>query len=178
MTKYMRSKLYKAFSLVELVIVIVILGIVAAIAVPRISQGARGAGESALRSDLKVLRNAIELYASEHNGSFPGSKSAGGSYGAAGSEAAFKNQLILYTDAEGNCSTVKDATYIYGPYLRKDIPPLPIGKNKGSTLISTANNGPYSAVEDGTGWVYNYETGEIIANADETDDSGTPYEQY
>jgi len=45
-------------------------------------------------------------------------------------------------------------------------------------LISTANNGPYSAVEDGTGWVYNYETGEIIANADETDDSGTPYEQY
>ncbi len=167
-----------AFSLVELVIVIVIIGIIAAIAIPRVSRGARGAGESALRSDLATLRKAIELYAAEHNGVYPGA-AADGAGNAGGSAGAFKNQLLKYSDAKGNVSDTRDATYVFGPYLRKGIPPLPVGENRGQDTVSVANNGPTSAVGDGTGWVYNCETGEIIANADDTDESGTmTYDQY
>src|SRR5690606_32356582 len=61
----------RAFSLIELVIVVVILGIIAAIAAPRMSRGSKGAIDSALKSDLAVLRNAIELYQIEHDGLYP-----------------------------------------------------------------------------------------------------------
>ena len=62
----------RAFSLVELVIVVVIIGVIAAIAVPRISRGAKGAGESAVRMSLTGMRNAIDMYAAEHGGAWPG----------------------------------------------------------------------------------------------------------
>lgn len=162
----------RGFSLVELVIVIVIIGIIAGIAIPRVSRGSRGADEAALRSDLATLRSAIEYYASEHAGVFPGAKAAGGTYGGVGSEDAFKNQLLMYTDADGNCAAAKDETHIFGPYLRKGLPPLPVGKNRGNARVNTSNIDPQVAVDDGVGWVYCYTTGEIIANADDPDTSG------
>jgi len=169
----------RAFSLVELVIVIVILAIIAAIAIPRIGVGAAAAEESALKADLARLRKAIDLYAAEHRGVYPGATDAGGSYGTAGSEAAFANQLTLYTDIQGRCSEKKDATHVYGPYLAPGIPPVPLGPNRGSRRVSTSNSGPMSAVGDGTGWVYNFITGRIIANADELDRSGLiTYDEY
>ena len=166
------------FSLVELVIVIVIIGVIAAIAIPRVSRGARGAGDSALRSDLAVLRNAIELYASEHNGVFPGANAAGGSYGAAGTADAFKNQMLNYTDANGGVATSKDTTHVFGPYLRKQIPPLPAGTNRGSNDVTVAATTPTAGGT--TGWVYSTTTGEVIANCADTekDESDKQYNQY
>lgn len=172
-----RNRGKKAFSLVELVIVVVIIGIIAAIAIPRLSQGARGAAESALRSDLAVLRNAIEVYASEHGGDHPGAKDDGAG-GGPGSPAAFENQLLKYTDVTGKVSNVKDGTHQFGPYLRKQIPPLPVGKNAGQSTVSVANNGPAVAPDDPSGWVYNCDTGEIIANSDDSDEAGASYDQY
>ncbi len=167
------------FSLVELVIVVVVIGIIAAIAIPRVSRGARGAGESALRSDLATMRHAIEQYASEHGGNFPGAKPAGDTFGEAGSENAFTNQLLLYTDEDGNCSTTKTGKFVLGPYLRKGLPPLPLGDNRGSSRVSVSNTTPMVAPDDGTGWVYDYSTGEIIANCDDPDSSGNrTYDQY
>ena len=61
----------RAFSLIELVIVVVIIGIIGAMAIPRMSRGSKGASENALRGDLAVLRNSIELYAAEHDGDYP-----------------------------------------------------------------------------------------------------------
>ena len=61
----------RGFSLIELVIVVVIIGIIAAIAIPRMSRGTAGAADSALGGNLNVLRNAIELFATEHGGKFP-----------------------------------------------------------------------------------------------------------
>ncbi len=178
MVKKTKSRGGRGFSLVELVIVIVIIGIIAAIAIPRVSRGARGAGDSALRSNLAILRNAIELYASEHNGTFPGQNAAGGSFGAAGSEDAFKNQLLKYTDANGNVSATKTATAIYGPYLQKDIPPQSVGTNRGVNTVTVANTGPTAG--GAVGWVYNYTTGEIIANCPDSDkdETGKQYNQY
>lgn len=139
----MRSR-SKAFSLIELVIVVVIIGIIGAIAIPRISRGSAGAADSATVGDLAVLRNAVDLYATEHGGTYP-------------TLANITNQLTQFTDADGATSATKTTTHIYGPYLRK-IPALKVGAAKGSTAFTdtpgTANKG----------WVYNESTGDVKTN--------------
>src|ERR1041385_314186 len=103
------------FSLIELVIVVVIIAIIGAIAIPRMSRGAAGAADSALTGDLATIRKAIDLYAAEHGGAFPG-------------QATITNQLTLFSDQNGNTQATKDTTYIYGPYIRS-IPTQPLGAN-------------------------------------------------
>lgn len=149
----------RAFSLVELVIVVVILGIIAAIAIPRMSRGAQGAVESRLRSDLAVMRSAVNLYAAEHNGSFPASGT-------------FAAQLTGYTDIDGNTNPTKTGVFIYGPYIGA-IPALSVGTNKGRTGVDTAD-GPT------IGWIYTPAAGTIRANLPigELDSTGVPYANY
>ena len=161
----------RAFSLVELVIVVVIIGVIAAIAVPRISRGAKGAGESALRGSLASLRNAIDMYSAEHGGAWPGADNL---------EATLIRQLTEKTDAFG----VAGGTF--GPYLRRGFPPCPVGPRVGDTgvaLVTTTPLNSATATEGtvGKGWVYNYQTGEIIVNTDNPDDSGVitnTYDKY
>ena len=140
----------KAFSLIELVIVVVIIGIIAAIAIPRLSRGSAGAADSALSGNLAVLRNAIDLYATEHGGTFPTLTN-------------LSDQLTLYTNATGGTSPTKTATHIYGPYLRK-VPPLPVGPTnyKGSATVVDGSAGTPGTVAGG--WFYNENTGDVRAN--------------
>ena len=147
------------FSLLELVIVVVIIGIIAAIAIPRMSRGSAGAADSALSGNLAILRNAIDLFAAEHTGAYP-------------TVAKIAAELTQYTDAAGGAEAAKDATHIYGPYVRK-IPPLPVGARKGSTGIAAADAA-------GVGWIYDQTLGDIKANCTdaEKDASGTPYNTY
>ncbi|HEY3242104.1 MAG TPA: prepilin-type N-terminal cleavage/methylation domain-containing protein [Phycisphaerae bacterium] len=168
-----------AFSLVELVIVIVIIGVIAAIAVPRISRGARGAADSSVRGSLASLRNAIDLYAAEHNGVFPAA--AGDGTNAASTMACLVNQLTKFTDANGAYSDTKSATAIYGPYLRQGMPGVPVGPNKGGAKakeVKIGNTGPVVSEATGEGWVYNTVTGDMIANTDDLDESGVAYNTY
>lgn len=166
------------FTLVELVIIAVLIGIIAAVSIPRVSRGARNSGDATLRSNLAVMRNAVEFYASEHGGSFPGALPAGDGFGAACSADAFRNQLLKYTDAKGRVSETKDATHIYGPYLRNQIPALPVGVNRGSTDVTVMEEAPTARGK--TGWVFSCKTGEIIANCadNEMDELDTPYNDY
>jgi prepilin-type N-terminal cleavage/methylation domain-containing protein len=149
----------RGFSLIELVIVVVIIGIIAAIAIPRMSRGASGAQDSALTANLAVLRNAIDLYETEHPGSYP-------------ALATFVAQLTQYTDASGATSATKTSTHIYGPYLRA-IPALPVGANKGSTSVAAT----FAA---NVGWIYNASTGTITAATQdsEVDATGKKYNTY
>ena len=55
-----RSKL--GFTLVELLVVIVVLAILAAIVLPKFVNSSARSKESALKSDLKLIRNAISLF--------------------------------------------------------------------------------------------------------------------
>jgi len=121
MSSWRKRRHAGGFSLLELVIVIVIMGIVAAVAIPRMSRGSAGAADAALSGNLAVLRNAIDMYAGEHNGTYP----------AVGTIA---NQLTLYSSAAGATNATKSSTYLYGPYLRK-VPKLPVGAKKGQTGI-------------------------------------------
>lgn len=167
-----------SFSLVELIIVIVILGIIAAIAVPRMSSAAAQTNETALVSNLKELRKAIEMYAAEHGGEYPG-KNPDSMGGAANTEAALLNQLTRYTDTVGNASIARSAQFRFGPYLRS-MPGVPVGPNKGSqtVAIDTVNTPPL-ATGGAEGWVYNPSTGAIIANTDAANIAGTrAYDEY
>ena len=152
----------KGFSLVELVIVIVIISVIAAIAIPRLTRGANNAGSAALKADLSVLRNAIELYRAEHEGSFP-------------TVANFTSQLTQYSnlagDAFGATANVGSGI-VYGPYL-KEIPPLPVGTNKGDSGVAAADAA-------GIGWLYTEANGNIVANlpGTDTDQDGTAYNTY
>lgn len=50
------------FTLVELLVVIVVLAVLAAIVLPKFMNSSKRSKESALRSDLKLLRNAVSLF--------------------------------------------------------------------------------------------------------------------
>ncbi len=156
-----RTSRHKGFSLIELVIVVVIIGIIGAIAIPRMSRGAAGASESALTGNLSVLRNAIDLYATEHDGNFPDLDD-------------IAEQLTGYTDIHGNVNPddERDPPYIYGPYLRS-VPPLPVGPNRGETGFADTQGAANA------GWIYDEDTGHIEPNTqDETDGSGVLFRDY
>ena len=149
----------RAFSLLELVIVVAIIAVLAAIGIPRLSRGSRGAADSAVSGNLAVLRSAIDLYAAEHDDTYPTGTN-------------ITNQLTLYTDSSGNTNASKDTTYIYGPYMR-NIPPLPVGAKKGNTVIATAD-------ANDVGWIYTEATGSIKTNTADTEkaDTGKKYSDY
>lgn len=149
----------RAFSLIELVIVVVIIGIIAAIAIPRLSRGAAGAADSALSQNLSVIRTALDLYATEHGGTYP-------------SQANIVAQLTTYTDVVGATSATMTGNFIYGPYLRA-VPKLPVGAKKGQSGIAAATGATI-------GWIYDPAAGTIVSNTTgtETDASGVAYNTY
>jgi len=158
----------KAFSLVELVVVIVIIGIIAAMAIPRLSRGAAGASDAALAGNLAMIRNALNLYAAEHNNVYPDTD-----------EATVILQFTTYSSGAGATNAAKSSTYKFGPYLLA-IPPCPVGAPTDATgiLIDTTNSPPTVVTTNGEGWVYNPNTGEFLANSTATDEFGKAYNTY
>ena len=161
----------RGFSLIELVIVVVIMGVLAAIAIPRMGRGARTAGASALKQDLTALRNAIEMYAAEHDGRYPNSN--------------IVTQLTQYSNNTGTTmSTTKNpgTGVVYGPYL-KETPPLPVGTSKGEAGVFVESDSDETLDwddDDDGGWWYNSATAEVRAylpNSDK-DDDGVRYNSY
>ena len=148
----------RAFSLIELVIVVVIIGIIGAMAIPRMSRGSKGASENALRGDLAVLRNSIELYAAEHDGDYPTLLN-------------FEPQLETYSDSTGVVNASRTATFEFGPYIHA-IPAAPVGPSKGLTTVAALGG-------VGVAWVYDALTGKIVIyDGGETDSKGVPYGSY
>lgn len=151
------------FSLVELVVVIVIIGILAAIAIPRLSRGSQGASHSALSANLVTVRNAISLYAAEHNNDWPGPDAAG-----------FATKLTTQTNISGGTPGAGERKY--GPYLLA-IPPAPVGTKAGETTVKVVT-GTTPAPDDSTAWLYNSDTGEFLVNTASSDDTGKAFKQY
>ncbi len=66
----MKLEKRQAFTLVELMIVVLILGTLAAIAIPRITEGTFKAGINACRKNVDTINTQIELYQSR-TGTWP-----------------------------------------------------------------------------------------------------------
>ncbi|MGD9634125.1 MAG: type II secretion system protein [Pirellulales bacterium] len=134
----------QGFTLVELVVVVMILGILAAVAAPKLLGTSGTATDNGLRQTLSVVRDAIERYAAENGGDFPGTN-----------EATFKSAITPYlrgtfpTCPVGNKNANVDVT---------NAGVTPLGVNAGAT----------------TGWRYDYQTGEFIVNSSDSDNSDTP----
>jgi general secretion pathway protein G len=163
----------RAFTLVEIVVVVLILGIIATVAVPRVMRRTVSDGETALKQDLSTVRSAIERYASDHRGTFPGAVADGDGH-KAGSEQAVKNQLMHYTNEFGAISKEKNPAYPFGPYLRGEFPRAPVGPRIDSDTLKVENAGHLLSGKDGsTAWRYDIATGELILNSTAMSSDGT-----
>jgi prepilin-type N-terminal cleavage/methylation domain-containing protein len=176
------------FTLVELLIAVFILAVLAAIVLPRFNSSTDEANEAALRSSLLEMRNAIELYYYQHNNVYPGynkSDGTGKTTTDAEGQAAFLNQLTLYSDINGKTAVVKDLEanhqIRYGPYLKRStLPANPIDSSAHVTLIidndvlGQRDQPAVPAVGD-SGWWFDVESGKFIANTPGNGIDGTAY---
>ncbi len=85
----------KGFTLIELLIVVVIIGILAAIAIPKFSKTREKAYFSAMKSDLKNLQSAQEIYYSSPGSNYTYASTLG---------------LLGYTASKGVNITIGAAT--------------------------------------------------------------------
>lgn len=94
-----------AFSLVELLIVIIIIAVLAAIAIPRFANSSTRSKESALKANLKLYRNAVEMFRADT-----------GVYPAALADLAATAAPANGLDSAGASSAINAADW-KGPYL-------------------------------------------------------------
>jgi len=128
----------RGFTLVELLIVIIIIAVLAAIAIPKFSNSSIRSKESALRSNLKLVRNAVDLFRND-TGVYPGT------LGDLAAVAAPANGL----NASG-ANTAINATDWRGPYIEK----IPVDSVTGGALnydTTSPNVGRVRAAATGNG---------------------------
>jgi general secretion pathway protein G len=136
MQKVTLRNIKKGFTLVELLIVIIIIAVLAAIAIPKFSNSSQRSKESSLRANLKLVRNAIDLFRAD-TGAFPATMAGLTASTTSGLSAAAATCTIAATDWRG-------------PYLQA----VPVDPVSGSALTygtTTANVGTVTSSATGNG---------------------------
>jgi prepilin-type N-terminal cleavage/methylation domain-containing protein len=165
MKKMMKKE--EGFTLVELLIVVIILGILAAVAIPQFGSSTDDAKLSTLQSNLSGLRNAVELYKSEHNSVYPGEmlETDGTTVtSAAQCIVAFTKQLTLYSDIPG-VTAVGSSPGAKGPYMKKGaLPANPFNQDNTVVCDKVLNDITTVATDGSSGWLFYTQTGRLVAN--------------
>jgi len=158
-TKHQRNRTKPGWTLAEMLIVAAIIGILAALALPMLQEHYKKAKSSTAKDSLRLLRNAIEIYAAQHNGVAPGYENDDPD--TAVKYLAFKNQMVTN-----------------GDYLNK-MPKNPFSNNIIIKMVANAEDFPTEPVETNTyGWIYKPATKEIRLNWTGTDEDGVSYFDY
>jgi type II secretory pathway pseudopilin PulG len=167
-----KSVAKKSFTFVELLIVVALLGILAAMTLPIFQEHITEAKEAAAKDNLRILRNAIGLYAAQHNGFPPGYVN----------EALIlvpvtvTKQFCQKSNISGKISSEPSAEYNLGPYLSA-IPKNPFNNSNNMLILNDFTPFPEPATGT-TGWIYKPSTKTIRLNFDGTDSEGVRYYDY
>jgi general secretion pathway protein G len=166
-------KTARAFTLVEVLIVVVILGILAATVITFASGSTLSAKESAVATDLQLLRNYILIYRCQHLEVAPGYP--GGDTTATPTQQAFIDQATLASNSAGQTAAVGTAGFVRGPYMQL-LPVNPL--NNGNRSVKVVTGTVFPAADGTTDWVYLPELAQIKVNTTGNDSIGKPYYDY
>lgn len=144
----------KAFTIIEIMIVVAILGILSAITIPMVQGHVLKAKEANAASNLREMRNAIELFSIKNDGLAPGYDSNGKA-----SAAAFTKDMVD------------------GGYL-PEIPTNPFNGAKTVYVIADGEAMPAMSPGGRKGWTYKPETKEIRLDWKGQDSMKTLYFNY
>ena len=164
----------RAFTLVEILIVVVLLGVLAAIVIPAVANSASSAKQSALATDLQLLRRFILVYKGQHLEVGPGYPD--GNTTAAPTEQAFVEQATMSSNDSGQTAAVGTAGFHRGPYMDK-MPANPLNGLSTVQMLGDGEDFPANA-DDSHGWICKAATSEIRADNTGTDTNGTQYYEY
>ena len=164
----------RGFTLVEILIVAVLLGVLAAIVIPAIADSASSAKQSALATDLQLLRRFILVYKGQHLEVGPGYPN--GNVTAAPTEDAFVEQATMSSNEAGQTAAVGTAGFNRGPYMQK-IPANPLNGKSTVQMLGNGDDFPANG-DDSDGWIYKAATSEIRADSTGTDSNGKRYYDY
>jgi len=147
----------EAFTIVELIIVTAILGILAAVVLPAYRNNVTKAKEAAAKDSLRIIRNAIELYAARNDGIPPGYPG---------------NNMSKYPDFTSFwAQIVRDGKYI------SDLPLNPFNKLRTINVIKDATPLPSEATGQ-FGWIYKPATRDFRLDWPGKDSDGVNYYDY
>jgi type II secretory pathway pseudopilin PulG len=164
---------FRAFTLVEILIIVTIIGVLAMVVIPQFSNASQQVRQNTLKDDLQYLRTQVTVFKAQHQDVPPGYPNANPLF--APTVAVFTSQMTLHSDINCNLSRSVSPAFPYGPYLGQ-LPMNPI--NNSTSVEMVGNNQPLPAPDGSTGWIYKPQTQEIIANLKGNDDSGTPFSSY
>jgi len=146
----------KAFTLVEILIVITMLAILAAMILPRMVGAQEEARESAIETDVQMMRRQILVYSAQHIGKGP-HLDASGNFDPNN----LPDRLTGKTDMDGTINPSGKC----GPYMQ-EWPTNPYSSSAVAGKISFGTNA--APPRNGTtGWYYNTDTCEISPNSTE-----------
>ncbi|MCX8052710.1 MAG: type II secretion system protein GspG [Armatimonadetes bacterium] len=132
-----RSGRRRGFTLVELLVVIVVLAVLAAIVLPKFMNSSTRSKEAALRSDLKLLRNAIALFQAD-TGLYPSTLE----------DLAATTAPQTGLDRTGTDVAINASDW-HGPYLQ-EVPNDPISGNPFNYSTTAPNVGKVTSSATGT----------------------------
>jgi prepilin-type N-terminal cleavage/methylation domain-containing protein len=148
---------HRGFTLIEVLIVVVIMAVLAATIIPQFASSTKDAKLSTLKFNQQSLRSQIDMYKTNHVGTYPPIVSGS------------LPGLLFCSDANGNmaspASTIADGTHIYGPYVNNQaLPTNPFDGTTTVTAVATAGAVPTTTVSPAQGWQYDVTTGGLFPN--------------